>query len=160
MAFGEQEEVALSKIGRADKEVKIWEEVLRAHEEGLPRLAPMVQLFLYRAKEKRAVLEDTENQRVGLVDSITLPSNERRKTEGQNEILIQQNRGSRSDSKYWNGPSAHLDSSPKERTLLARLQGTRTARSNAQNDTLSSRPGRSSTPRQPIEILSGTKQSA
>lgn len=67
--------MALSKIGRADKVVKIWEEVLRAHEEGLPRLAPMVQLFLDRAKEKRAVLEETENLRVGLVDSITLPSN-------------------------------------------------------------------------------------
>ena len=82
MAFGDREGVGLSKIGRAGKEVKIWEEVLRAREEGLPRLAPMVQLFLDRAKEKRAVLEETEvNLKVGLVDSIPLPSDERRKTD-------------------------------------------------------------------------------
>ncbi|PVH83983.1 hypothetical protein DL98DRAFT_652057 [Cadophora sp. DSE1049] len=43
VAIGEKEMVGLSKIGRAEKEVKIWETVLAEHKEKMPSLVPVVE---------------------------------------------------------------------------------------------------------------------
>ena len=60
--------VGLSKIGRAEKEVQIWEAVLEAHKaDTIPDLVPLCEAKLQAAKEKRAKLEDCEeNHRVGI----------------------------------------------------------------------------------------------
>lgn len=66
-AWGERETVGLSKIGRADKEVEIWEEVYRTHEINEPRLLPIVERSLQKARKDRAALDETleENVRIG-----------------------------------------------------------------------------------------------
>lgn len=66
-AWGEKETIGLSKIGRADKEVEIWEEVYRAHRINEPRLLPVVERSLQQARKDRAALDETleENVRVG-----------------------------------------------------------------------------------------------
>jgi hypothetical protein len=68
-AWGEKETVGLSKIGRTDKEVEIWEEVYNAHEMNEPRLLPLVEKSLQQARRDRAALDETleENVRVGQV---------------------------------------------------------------------------------------------
>ena len=66
-AWGEKETVGLSKIGRADKEVEIWEAVYNAHATNEPHLLPIVERSLQQAREARAALDETleENLRVG-----------------------------------------------------------------------------------------------
>lgn len=65
--IGAKEDVGLSRIGRADKEIKLWEEVLDTHQRNLPDLVPIVEEKLKQAKERRACLDETlqENVRVG-----------------------------------------------------------------------------------------------
>lgn len=67
VVIGEHETVGLSIIGRADKEIKIWEEVLAFHQREHPSLAPGVEQKLQEAKAKRALIDETleENHRVG-----------------------------------------------------------------------------------------------
>jgi hypothetical protein len=65
--WGERETVGRSKIGRADKEVEIWKEVLRVHEMNYPHLVPVVKESLMKARRQRAALDETqeENLRIG-----------------------------------------------------------------------------------------------
>jgi len=65
--WGQRETVGLSKIDRADKEIEIWEEVLRNHEINYPQLVPVVKESLMKARRLRAALDETleENLRVG-----------------------------------------------------------------------------------------------
>lgn len=67
VVIGEHETVGRSVIGRADKEIEIWEKVLAAHEKEEPALAPVVEQKLNEAKEKRAQIDETleENWRIG-----------------------------------------------------------------------------------------------
>jgi hypothetical protein len=67
--FGEHEQVGLSKIGRADKEVRMWEQVLIEHEREQPSLIPVVEEKVKEAKERRASIDESleENYRVGCV---------------------------------------------------------------------------------------------
>ncbi|KUJ23871.1 uncharacterized protein LY89DRAFT_726923 [Mollisia scopiformis] len=68
--FGAREEVGLSKIGRANKEVKLWEEILVTHQENVPDLVPIVEERLQGAKTRRACLDDKllANLQVGDMD--------------------------------------------------------------------------------------------
>jgi hypothetical protein len=65
--IGAHETVGLSIIGRADKEVRMWEQVLADHQREQPSLAPIVEQKLRDAKEKRALIDESleENWRVG-----------------------------------------------------------------------------------------------
>jgi len=64
VAIGEKETVGLSKIGRAEKEVKMWETVLAEHKEKMPSLVPVVEEKLWQAKHKRACLDETSAENV------------------------------------------------------------------------------------------------
>ncbi|KAI6712479.1 hypothetical protein JHW43_004962 [Diplocarpon mali] len=70
IVIGAKEAAGLSKIGRADKEVEMWEAVLAQHEQGMPSLVPVVRGKLEEAKQKRAGLDEADgaNGRVGDVD--------------------------------------------------------------------------------------------
>jgi hypothetical protein len=72
VVIGEHEEVGLSIIGRADKEVCMWEQVLAGHQREQPSLAPVVEQKLKEAKEKRALIDESleENWRVGYLASL------------------------------------------------------------------------------------------
>lgn len=74
-SFGGREDVGLSKIGRAEKQIKLWEEILVTHQENVPELVPQVEERLKEARAKRAELDDSqeENTRVGWV--ILAPEN-------------------------------------------------------------------------------------
>jgi hypothetical protein len=65
--FGEKETVGLSKVQRADREVKRWEEVLKTHQEHNPSAVPFVKERLQMAKDARANIDESleENTRVG-----------------------------------------------------------------------------------------------
>lgn len=67
VSFGAREEVGLSKIARADENIKVWEEILVTHQQNVPELVPQVEKRLQEAKDKRAQLDETleENIRVG-----------------------------------------------------------------------------------------------
>jgi hypothetical protein len=65
--IGAHETVGLSIIGRAEKEVRMWGQVLADHQREQPSLAPVVEQKLRDAKEKRALIDENleENWRVG-----------------------------------------------------------------------------------------------
>jgi hypothetical protein len=65
--WGERETVGRSRIGRADKEIEIWEEVLRVHEINYPHLVPIVKESLMKARRQRAAIDETleENLSIG-----------------------------------------------------------------------------------------------
>jgi hypothetical protein len=67
--FGEHEQVGYSKIGRADKEVRMWEQVLLEHKREQPALIPVVERKLREAKERRELIDENleENHRAGYV---------------------------------------------------------------------------------------------
>ncbi len=67
--IGEHETVGLSIIGRAEKEIRMWEQVLADHQRELPSLAPVVEQKLREAKENRASIDESleENWRVGYI---------------------------------------------------------------------------------------------
>lgn len=74
-AWGEKEEVGLSPIGRAEKEVAIWEEVKRAHAEGgLEEIVPGIEMTVKAARMKLDYLREEERRgrrdvgRAGYVD--------------------------------------------------------------------------------------------
>jgi hypothetical protein len=64
--FGEHEQFGLSKIGRADKEIQMWERVLAEHELQQPSLVPVVEQKLREAEERRKLIDGSceENHRV------------------------------------------------------------------------------------------------
>ncbi|KAL5327535.1 hypothetical protein ACEPPN_005234 [Leptodophora sp. 'Broadleaf-Isolate-01'] len=68
--IGAKETVGLSKIGRADKEVEMWEGILAEHREHMPSLVPVVEEKLWEAKHKRACMDETlaENVMIGDVN--------------------------------------------------------------------------------------------
>ena len=67
VAFGDRQTTGLSKIGRAEHEIKMWEDILAHHQKEIPELAPVCQLSLDRARAARLSLEPTEeNLRVGV----------------------------------------------------------------------------------------------
>ena len=65
--FGEHEQFGLSKIGRADKEIQLWEKVLAEHKLQQPSLVPVVEQKLREAEERRKLIDGSceENHRVG-----------------------------------------------------------------------------------------------
>lgn len=67
ISIGGPEKVGLSKIGRADKEVKMWETIVLEHEKNLPELVPVVQKKLEEAKTKRLAIDEehADNWMVG-----------------------------------------------------------------------------------------------
>jgi hypothetical protein len=76
-AWGEKEEVGLSAIGRAERDVEIWEEVKRAHAAGgLENMVPAIEAAVEGAREKLARLRRAEREgraelgRVGYVDLV------------------------------------------------------------------------------------------
>jgi hypothetical protein len=69
---GQHETVGLSIIGRADKEISMWEQVLAHHQREQPSLVPVVEQKLTQAKEKRALIDESleENWKVGYVSCV------------------------------------------------------------------------------------------
>lgn len=68
--IGAKETVGLSKIGRADKEVEMWEGILAEHREHMPSLVPVVEEKLWEAKHKRAcMVRPISNQMIPLSTS-------------------------------------------------------------------------------------------
>lgn len=67
VTIGAKEVTPLSKIGRADRDVRMWEEMIRSYEQNHPSLVPLAQEQLHRAREDRAALDESleENTRVG-----------------------------------------------------------------------------------------------
>lgn len=67
VTIGAKETIPLSKIGRADREVRMWEEIIRSYEQNHPSLVPLAQEQLHKAREDRAHLDESleENTRVG-----------------------------------------------------------------------------------------------
>ncbi|KAL2060650.1 hypothetical protein VTL71DRAFT_9291 [Oculimacula yallundae] len=70
VTIGAKETVGLSKIGRADQEVKMWEGILAEHKENMPSLVPVVEEKLWQAIHKRVCLDEkvAENVMVGDVN--------------------------------------------------------------------------------------------
>ncbi|CZT44743.1 uncharacterized protein RSE6_04959 [Rhynchosporium secalis] len=65
--IGAKETVGLSKIGRANQEVKMWENILAEHKANMPSLVSVVEEKLWQAKHKRACIDETvaENLMIG-----------------------------------------------------------------------------------------------
>jgi hypothetical protein len=62
-AWGEKEEVGLSAIQRAEREVEIWEEVKKCHAEGgLENLVPAIEACVESAREKLGALKTSERE--------------------------------------------------------------------------------------------------
>ncbi|KAH7327058.1 hypothetical protein BKA65DRAFT_539736 [Rhexocercosporidium sp. MPI-PUGE-AT-0058] len=70
ITIGAKERVGLSKLGRADKEVEMWEGILAEHREKMHSLVPVVEEKLWEAKHKRACMDETlaENVMIGDVN--------------------------------------------------------------------------------------------
>jgi hypothetical protein len=55
--WGEKEEIGLSAIQRAERDVEIWEEVKRSHAQGgLEGMVPLIEAVIEGEREKMAVL--------------------------------------------------------------------------------------------------------
>jgi hypothetical protein len=69
VVFGEHEKFGLSKIGRADKEIRMWEEILAEHERAQPSLVPVVEQKLEETREQRKLIDESleENYRIGYI---------------------------------------------------------------------------------------------
>lgn len=65
--FGYHEQVGLSKIGRADEQIRMWEHVLVEHKQAQPSLVPIVEQKLREATEIRTMMNESSegNYRVG-----------------------------------------------------------------------------------------------
>ena len=62
-AWGEREEVGLSTIQRAEREVEIWEEVKRSHAAGgLENMVPAIEACIESAREKLGALRRSERE--------------------------------------------------------------------------------------------------
>ena len=62
-AWGEKEEVGLSAIQRAERDVEIWEEVKRSHAGGgLEKMVPAIEACIERAREKIVGLRGSERE--------------------------------------------------------------------------------------------------
>ena len=62
-AWGEREEVGLSEIGRAERDVEIWEEVKRSHAQGgLQNMVPVLEAALEGARERLEDLRRREGE--------------------------------------------------------------------------------------------------
>jgi hypothetical protein len=63
-----------NKIGRADKEIHLWEKVLAEHKLQQPSLVPVVEQKLREAEERRKLIDGSreENHRVGYFSFETL----------------------------------------------------------------------------------------
>ena len=110
--FGEQEKVGLSKIGRADKKIKMWEQILVEHKRAQPSLVSVVEEKLRDAKDRRSAIDENleENHRVGYVYVrpllIVLAKT-------STEILTLRQRQSKPDLRLFNGHSIRPSSSLK-----------------------------------------------
>jgi hypothetical protein len=67
VVFGAKELTPLSKIGRANREVQMWEEVVQSYKQNYPCLVQVGEERLQKAKDARAALDESleENTRVG-----------------------------------------------------------------------------------------------
>jgi hypothetical protein len=65
--FGEHEQVGLSKIGRANEQIRMWEHVLVERKRAQPSLVPVVEQKLREATEIRTMMSESleGNYRVG-----------------------------------------------------------------------------------------------
>jgi hypothetical protein len=64
--WGEREEVGLSAIQRAEREVEIWEEVKRSHAEGgLEGMVPVIEAVIEGERAKMAGLMRREREGEG-----------------------------------------------------------------------------------------------
>jgi hypothetical protein len=62
-AWGEKEEVGLSAIQRAERDVEVWESVLRCHVEGgFESVVPGLEMAVENAKEKLGHLREEERR--------------------------------------------------------------------------------------------------
>jgi hypothetical protein len=67
VVFGEPETKGMSKIERADEEIRKWEALQVSHEEHHPDAVPMIKWTLEELRGKRAMIDETKAENASTV---------------------------------------------------------------------------------------------